>query len=527
MLLRALSLAAISLTLAACNITGSSEKGPFKTGSAITASQLDNSATPISSTSINTVVDNDQGEFSVDQIPWNGWTELTVTGLYFDEYANTDSSNALTLKAITNKNRRFDTANINLFTHLAAARIKQRVADGQNRSRAWRATHREMRRFFGLTRVNSRINRGVDQLSLTEGTGRYRRDNANLLLFTGSFLASGGNATNLQALTDDFADDAQFNGVGETMFNSIAIVGNTDGLLEDLSQSLTNNGAIDPPNDNDLRQLPPWVNTNDIVLDEVAPVITLNGANPVEIEAGTTYNDEGATANDAVDGAVTVDVTNNVDTSLLGNYTVTYTAVDAAGNEATASRDVSVVDTTAPVIVLLGDNPQVIDADDSGATYIDLGATVTDNYDNDLEVSVDASGVNLAVVGDYSVIYTVEDSSGNEATPVVRTVSVIAPLPGPYRIIFNIETPDSNEPFIATVGFPEALIAEGVEFVTAIWDEDNNVVEGKPTFDLSQIDLTTPGSYVLTLSFTDEFDRTITRDMTVLVLDGFPLPAPE
>ena len=49
----------------------------------------------------------------------------------------------------------------------------------------------------------------------------------------------------------------------------------------------------------------------------------------------------------------------------------TYTSTDASGNSGTATRTVNVVDTTAPVVVVTGDNPATVD----GGTYTDEGAT--------------------------------------------------------------------------------------------------------------------------------------------------------
>ena len=45
------------------------------------------------------------------------------------------------------------------------------------------------------------------------------------------------------------------------------------------------------------------------------------------------------------------------------------------------TRTVDVVDTTIPVITLIGANPQTIEA---GSPYVELGATATDNYDGDI-----------------------------------------------------------------------------------------------------------------------------------------------
>ena len=51
---------------------------------------------------------------------------------------------------------------------------------------------------------------------------------------------------------------------------------------------------------------------------------------------GVTYTDAGATAVDDRDGTITVVTTGaNVDTSTPGNYTVTYTVGDLAGNQGT------------------------------------------------------------------------------------------------------------------------------------------------------------------------------------------------
>jgi serralysin len=92
---------------------------------------------------------------------------------------------------------------------------------------------------------------------------------------------------------------------------------------------------------------------NVLDVDEIPPVISINGANPVTVELGSTYSDAGAIA----DGGETVSSESNVDTAKVGSYTVTYSATDAAGNTGTATRVVNVLDTTAPTITVIGDNP--------------------------------------------------------------------------------------------------------------------------------------------------------------------------
>ncbi len=80
------------------------------------------------------------------------------------------------------------------------------------------------------------------------------------------------------------------------------------------------------------------------ITDTTAPVITLVGDTVVTIGIGTDYIDEGATALDNVDGILIVtDISNLVDTSVVGVYTIMYSVLDIAGNNATITRTVNVI----------------------------------------------------------------------------------------------------------------------------------------------------------------------------------------
>jgi len=67
-----------------------------------------------------------------------------------------------------------------------------------------------------------------------------------------------------------------------------------------------------------------------------APVITLLGKNPAKSGVGYPYVDAGATAMDNEDGDLTskIVITDNVNTSTPGNYTVKYNVSDKDGNQA-------------------------------------------------------------------------------------------------------------------------------------------------------------------------------------------------
>ncbi len=80
-------------------------------------------------------------------------------------------------------------------------------------------------------------------------------------------------------------------------------------------------------------------------------MVALNGSAAIQLELGTPYTEQGATAADACAGNLTVTTTGTVDINTPGDYTVTYTATDPANNVGTATRVVTVVaDNTPPEI---------------------------------------------------------------------------------------------------------------------------------------------------------------------------------
>src|SRR5205814_2255995 len=120
------------------------------------------------------------------------------------------------------------------------------------------------------------------------------------------------------------------------------------------------------------------------VVDATAPIITLAATSPMTVNHASAFTDPGATATDAVDGSVAVTKLGTVNANTVGDYTITYTATDAAGNTATETRFVSVVDATAPVITLTGTSPMTVN---HASVYTDPGATATDAVDGAVAVT--------------------------------------------------------------------------------------------------------------------------------------------
>jgi len=76
------------------------------------------------------------------------------------------------------------------------------------------------------------------------------------------------------------------------------------------------------------------------------PEIELFGANPDTVIIGSSYSDPGAIAEDYKDGNIEVvsDASDTVNTSVAGEYTITYTAIDSDKHIVTTTRTVVVVE---------------------------------------------------------------------------------------------------------------------------------------------------------------------------------------
>jgi len=150
--------------------------------------------------------------------------------------------------------------------------------------------------------------------------------------------------------------------------------------------------------------------------DTTPPEITLVGDSVMSHEQGTSFVDPGATATDA--GNPIEVVTLGSVGSAADTYILTYEATDAAGNTATATRTVTVADTVAPVIIVIGETSVTVPSD---TIYVDAGASATDRVDG--AITVTESGTVGTSAGTYTLMYTAIDTAGNSAT-ATRTVIV-------------------------------------------------------------------------------------------------------
>jgi len=150
--------------------------------------------------------------------------------------------------------------------------------------------------------------------------------------------------------------------------------------------------------------------------DTTPPIITILGNNPAEVECHGSYSDAGATATDNTDGNLTgsIATSNTVNTAATGTYAVNYSVRDVAGNAATATRTVKVVDTTAPQITCPGNLALPCDVRlEVPATFT---ITATDACDPQPSITSLPPSGSAFRIGTTNVLCRAVDAGGNTNT---------------------------------------------------------------------------------------------------------------
>ena len=153
------------------------------------------------------------------------------------------------------------------------------------------------------------------------------------------------------------------------------------------------------------------------VVDNTNPTIVA----PVAMTVNAASNCQAVIANlgnaVATDNCTVVTVTNNAPAAFpLGNTTVTWTATDAAGNTATATQVITVVDNTAPTIAGIPAN--ITTGNTSGSCNATVSWTAPTAADNCAGVTLTSSHSSGSVfaLGTTTVTYTATDAAGNTTT---------------------------------------------------------------------------------------------------------------
>jgi len=172
------------------------------------------------------------------------------------------------------------------------------------------------------------------------------------------------------------------------------------------------------------------------ITDTTDPVITLIGDAEVIHPQGEAYIDAGASATYDVDGALNVSPSGTVNEDEPGQYTITYTATDSAGNSTTATRTVTV---SADLIVF---KAGVVDPLwDEGLGAYDAGISY-DTCKNDSGASCPNISWSMAADADRgNVLQITHSSAGKDAGFFIQTsdsTTVDASAYAGGNIVFDI-----------------------------------------------------------------------------------------
>lgn len=220
------------------------------------------------------------------------------------------------------------------------------------------------------------------------------------------------------------------------------------------------------------------------------------------------------TAIDDTDGVVDVviDSTNyNPDSRQLGDYTMTVSATDRAGNKATATIQIKVVDIDKPTIS--GTNSYTVEYDEPVSLDTIKGAlTVSDNYDTGLQLQLiqDNYTGHEREVGAHTITFKATDSSNNESDV--------------YTVTVNVQ--DTKKPIITapgTINVPTNTLYSLEELKSRISVEDG--LDGTITeytisgYENYQTNYKTVGNYTITITAKDRNNNTATASITITTED--------
>ncbi|MCP1774742.1 HYR domain-containing protein [Bradyrhizobium japonicum] len=255
------------------------------------------------------------------------------------------------------------------------------------------------------------------------------------------------------------------------------------------------------------------------VADTTAPTFTpvADQTNEATSAAGVTAF-FAATANDNVDGTVPVvfkegnAVVHSGDVFGLGNHTITASAFDAAGNTATDTFEINVVDTTGPTLTPIAD--QVFEATSASGAAAFFAATATDAVDGTDPV-VFKEGNTIVHSGDvfsfgpHTVTATAVDAAGNQTSQNFKfnVVDTTAPTLTSVANQTNEATSAAGAAAFFTAAATDAV--DGTDVV--VFKGGNNVVHSGDIFSL--------GSHTITASTTDAAGNLASETFTINVKD--------
>ncbi|MBN1970587.1 MAG: DUF5011 domain-containing protein [Candidatus Delongbacteria bacterium] len=197
-----------------------------------------------------------------------------------------------------------------------------------------------------------------------------------------------------------------------------------------------------------------------VVYDSTDPVLTLSGDNPYTHERTFPFVDPGYSALDNIDGNISLLIlrVGSVNDNVVGQYSLTYSVLDRAGNLTTVIRTVNVVDTNPPMMIIssplessrvCGDDTVICATDEPGIEY-------QAKIDSEIYVDIDPAGFDFSSlagfqslnVGDSFTLYVRAYDGQNE---VIDSKSFVRSTKSNAITSFIFEKNNNDFPIVSDI----------------------------------------------------------------------------
>ncbi len=203
----------------------------------------------------------------------------------------------------------------------------------------------------------------------------------------------------------------------------------------------------------------------------------------------------------------------SANSDIVGTYDMTFSVSDSSGNTANYTLPIQVVDEDGPIIsgttsIVTGYDALISD------DMIESNLSATDNYDSSDSLSFvkesDSYTANYNQLGNYEIVYSVTDSSGNKTSQVISisVVDLVSPV-----VYFNSAVIQVyNDTVLALPDFVDLL-------------SKSNEIDGTKTYyitvkyDSYTKHAYTPGKYNLVFDIKDSQGKTYTKQIEVKVIE--------
>ena len=220
---------------------------------------------------------------------------------------------------------------------------------------------------------------------------------------------------------------------------------------------------------------------------------------------------------DAIDGDVSQNITLVSDDytayqNILGNYTVSFSVADASNNQNELTVNVTVVDVVKPVFSPIGIVKAVFPNTFTDQDLLGM-MQASDNYDGSISqaivIETNHYSASSQIVGQYEVLFSVTDSSDNQAayTMTIQVVDEEAPvLSGIETILIGYDqlvTPDEVRSQLSVIDNYDSVFPPAIELVSDTYTTSHSTL----------------GFYQMVFESCDSSDNRSTKTVFIQVVD--------